>query len=151
MATIELKSAGSINWSALLDQVRIDYETAPAKGLAHGLQKEALQNGWGARRNERGTGWGFAFKLTANVGGHRFLTMTDRGTFGLTGDLNFDVASLPENASIPTDQRWARFEGVYESGGDGMGPGSFGRGKFIFNLASKERIIYYDSLTIQGE
>jgi hypothetical protein len=144
------KAPYSFNWTALLDQVRIDYESAPAKGLPHGLQKEAIQNGWGARRTSKGSGWGFAFRLTP-AGKHRFLTMTDFGTHGLTGDVDFDPTKLPDNESIPDDQRLVRFQSVYESGGEGPGPGSFGRGKFIFNLASKERLIYYDSLLANGE
>ena len=39
----------TVNWSNFLEQLIRDYETQPAKGLAHGLQKDAIQNGWGAR------------------------------------------------------------------------------------------------------
>lgn len=42
-----------VNWSSFLEQVRRDYETPPAKGVAHGLQKDAIQNGWGARSQKK--------------------------------------------------------------------------------------------------
>ena len=38
-----------MNWGAFLDQVVRDYNTEPALGLYHGLQKEAVQNSYGAK------------------------------------------------------------------------------------------------------
>jgi len=41
-------SSPTVKWSNFLDQIISDYETPPVKGLVHGLQKDAIQNGWGA-------------------------------------------------------------------------------------------------------
>jgi len=147
--TPEYITSAPVNWGHLLDGILTDYESFPAKGVAHGLQKEAIQNGWGARKSKSGKGWSFEFRLLT-TGGPRLLTMADGGTTGLTGDKNFDRAALKHGEPIPDDQRLARFESVYESGG-GEGPGLFGRGKLIFNVASKQHLIYYDSRTETGE
>jgi hypothetical protein len=145
----ELTTAPPANWSRFLDQTRRDYETPPARGLAHGLQKEAVQNGWGARDGRKK--WAFEFVLYPVKGKlPRLLTMTDIGTVGLIGNPKFDLGALGENESIPTDERLARFEAMFESGGPATGPGLFGRGKLIFNAASKSKLIYYDSLTKDG-
>ncbi|WXG43856.1 MAG: hypothetical protein WED04_07470 [Promethearchaeati archaeon SRVP18_Atabeyarchaeia-1] len=137
-----------VNWSSFLEQVRRDYETPPAKGVAHGLQKDAIQNGWGARVTEKGHGWSLAFVLIASPDGRLFLTATDAGTTGLTGKV-YDNArdQLPD--AFPPTERLARFECMFDSGGN-VGPGLFGRGKLIFNCSSKENLIYYDSLTKDG-
>jgi hypothetical protein len=145
------RDSPSVNWGALLEQIQTDYESPPAKGVAHGLQKEAIQNGWGARSAKSGGGWSFEFRLLTDAGGTRLLTMTDRGTIGLIGDPDFDWSLLKGSEGIPDEQRLARFESAYESGGDNESPGLFGRGKLIFNVASKRSLIYYDTLIHGGE
>ena len=133
-----------VNWSSFLDQVIRDYETPPAKGLAHALQKDAIQNGWGARDGKKKLK--FEFLLLEPVGRPSVLTMRDSGTVGLIGDI-YDEKTLPD--PIPSDQRLARFECMFEPG-EATGPGLFGRGKLVFNAASADRLIYYDSLTKTG-
>jgi len=146
----ETTSAPTVNWAQLLEQTKREYEQPPARGVPHGVQKEAIQNGWGARAGRRA--WGFSVILHAETDGHpALLTLTDSGTVGLTGDLHFNVAALGEDENIPSDQRLARFEAMYESGGETSGPGLFGRGKLIFNAASKKRTILYDSRTKDGD
>jgi hypothetical protein len=145
------RSSPHTNWGALLEQIRTDYESFPAKGVAHGLQKEAIQNGWGARTSKKGQGWSFEFHLLTAPDGTRLLTMTDGGTVGLGGDPDFDGSQLKGSEAIPDDQRLARFESAYESGGENEGAGLFGRGKLIFNVASKRSLIYYDTLTQAGD
>ncbi len=148
-AAQELTSSPPVNWSRFLDQTRRDYETPPAKGLAHGLQKEAIQNGWGARDGRKK--WSFVFSLHPAKGKSlRLLTMRDVGTVGLSGDPEFDLGGLGESEPVPPEQRLARFEAMFESGGSAAGPGLFGRGKLIFNAASKSKLILYDSLTKDG-
>jgi hypothetical protein len=145
----ELTSSPPVNWSRFLDQTRRDYETPPAKGLAHGLQKEALQNGWGAHDGRKK--WSFEFALHPAKGkSPRLLTMRDAGTVGLVGHTDFDLGALGENEPVPPDERLARFEAMFESGGPAAGPGLFGRGKLIFNAASRAKLIIYDSLTKDG-
>src|SRR2546421_11654039 len=75
-----------------LQQIRIlsrEYETDPARGLAHGLQKDAIQNGVGARLPEMSEPnsykkWEFSFK-SFKIGERNVLSFWDRGTTGLTG------------------------------------------------------------------
>jgi hypothetical protein len=146
----DLTSSPHVNWSRFLEQTARDYETPPARGLTHGLQKEAIQNGWGARDGRKK--WAFAFQLHhAHNQAPRLLSMTDSGTLGLIGDHKFDADKLPENESIPEAQRLARFEAMFESGDTAFGPGLFGRGKLIFNAVSKQKLILYDSLTKDGK
>ena len=131
----------TVNWSNFLEQLVRDYETHPAKGLAHGLQKDAIQNGWGARDGNKR--FRFEIELFKKARPKPLLTLTDRGTVGLIGDV-LDAQALPDQ--IPSAQRLARFESMFESGAQ-EGPGLFGRGKLIFNAASKDGLIFYDSLT----
>ena len=49
-----------------LNQIRKEYETEPAKGLAHGVQKDAIQNAVGARLQKSlpkafNSGWSFLY------------------------------------------------------------------------------------------
>ena len=87
MAEPQIITSPSVNWSSFLNQIKRDYETPPAMGIAHGLQKDAIQNGWGARKNKKGTGWSFAFQLMKIQNGIYQLTMTDHGTTGLIGKI----------------------------------------------------------------
>lgn len=135
----------TVNWSNFLEQLVRDYETQPARGLAHGLQKDAIQNGWGARDGNKR--FRFDIKLLKRAKPKPLLTLTDRGTVGLIGDV-LEPKALPRQ--IPSTQRLARFESMFESGAQ-EGPGLFGRGKLIFNAASKDGLIFYDSLTKNGE
>jgi len=140
-----------INWSSFLKQVHLDYETPPARGVTHGLQKDAIQNGWGARKNSKGSEWSFNFSLISCPNNQMILTMTDRGTTGLIGkvyDHSTQIDMLPDE--IPPHEKLARFECMFDSGG-GIGPGLFGRGKLLFNVASKKHLIYYESYTINRE
>lgn len=149
MAAQELTSSPPVNWSRFLDQTARDYETPPARGLTHGLQKEAIQNGWGARDGHKK--WSYRFVLFPGSGrAPRLLTMTDAGTIGLVGTVTFNTSRLGENEPIPEEQRLARFEAMFESGDTALGPGLFGRGKLMFNAASKQKLILYDSLTRDG-
>lgn len=149
MSEPDVITSPPINWSNFLDQIIRDYETPPARGVAHGLQKDAIQNGWGARVAEKGRDWSFAFVLLASPDGGLFLTMTDTGTTGLIG-IVYDNAKEQLPDALPSNEKLARFESMFDSGGN-VGPGLFGRGKLIFNSASKDCLIYYDSLTKDGK
>lgn len=132
-------------WRSAIDQLAQDYRSGHAKGLVHGLQKDAVQNGWGARSG-RGN-WGFDFCLFVGPDKTRYLTMTDWGTTGLTGHIYEDPESIPDN--LPPEERLARFENMNFSGGN-EGPGLYGRGKLLFQAASQRGSIIYDSLTADG-
>jgi len=135
-----------VNWGAFLDQAVREYNTDPALGLAHGLQKEAIQNSHGAKDRQSKVQWSCRFRLLDSQKG-TLLSITDEGTYGLTGTSTKGVKDRP--VSFPASERFARFESMFDSGGD-EGPGLFGRGKLIFNACSDERLIFYDSLTRDG-
>ncbi|MFV2045699.1 MAG: hypothetical protein ACC700_21035, partial [Anaerolineales bacterium] len=44
------------NWQAFLERVVDDYEEHAS--ISHGVQKDAIQNGWDARQDKRGKNWG---------------------------------------------------------------------------------------------
>ena len=133
-----------------IEQIAREYGSEPAKGLAHGIQKDAIQNGVGARLpgNERNSyrNWKFSFELL-KIDSEYALSFWDEGTTGLTGEiLNVnEIERWSEEGKLTEDQNLSRFLIRFESGGN-IGPGSFGRGKLIFQAASKASSILCDSL-----
>jgi hypothetical protein len=134
-------------WANLLKEVIDGYEQMTS--IVHGVQKDAIQNGWDARTDSEGEGWSFKFELIEGSQ-NTFLCMTDSGTYGLTGEV------LPDDEyanGLSKHQRWAAFEGYGFTKEDfEKNPmlGSRGRGKFIFVGASSRSQILYDTLTIDG-
>ncbi len=137
-----------------VEQVIREYESDPAKGLAHGVQKDAIQNAFGARLLQDEvkackTNWKCCFELF-KIKGKYALTFWDEGTTGLTGDI-LSVEEIEKKSAEGllgeenADQRLARFLTRFESGGN-IGPGFFGRGKLIFQGASNDYSILVDSL-----
>jgi len=150
MSEPEIITSPETNWSNFLEQIKRDYNTLPALGIAHGIQKDAIQNGWGARVSDHK--WSFEFELRKTPNNMLLLTMTDHGTCGLIGSIRYfdEHKTTPdEEISIPDNERLARFESMFYSGG--AGPGLFGRGKLLFNVASRQNLIFYDSYTINDE
>lgn len=133
------------NWQSEIEQVVIGYEEH--RGLVHGLQKDAIQNGWGHRRNKKGKDWSFEFCLLKGPDNKYLLTMTDINGFGLTGR-NLLVREIGDN--LPEDERLAKFEHMYFPSDSEQAGGLYGRGKLLFTAASKDRCIIYDSLTHDG-
>jgi len=130
-------------WRSRIQTLERDYKKA--RGLVHGLQKDAIQNGWGAKK--KGQPWSFAFELVKDPNSRTLLTMTDSGTWGLTGDVYDDPEAIPD--SLPEQERLARFENMNFSGGQ-EGPGLYGQGKLLFQAVSRNGEIIYDSLTSDG-
>lgn len=135
---------------AQIDQVGREYSSDPAKGLAHGVQKDAIQNGFGARAEIREVEacrtWSMTFALE-QIAGRDALVFWDEGTLGLTGDI-LDPSQIRERFAAETlgaDQRLGRFLARFVSGGN-VGAGSFGRGKLVFHAASTTTNILVDSL-----
>lgn len=133
-------------WSSHIRQVAQAYRSGKAKGLAHGLQKDAIQNAWGACKDKKE--WGCIFNVGQDSKGIVYLTITDKGTCGLTGKIYDNPDNIPDD--LPPDERLARFENMNFSGGN-YGPGLYGRGKLIFQAISKQGSIIYDSLIEGGE
>lgn len=115
--------------------------------ISHALQKDAIQNGWSARRYKKGRDWMFTFELVSS-GKKSFLVMTDYGTTGLTGRV---LKPEEYEMDLPGEEKWGRFEGVAFTQPRGERTlGSRGRGKFIFVGASKEHTILYDTVRSDG-
>ncbi len=133
------------NWRSNIEQVVSGYETEPAKGLVHGLQKDSIQNTWGARKTNKGSGWGTRFQLIKNDLG-TFLTVEDWGTTGMTGpNMPMDkINSL--SGELGPDHKLARFSAMNYSGGN-EGAGLYGRGKLLFSAASKDYHFYFETFT----
>jgi len=115
--------------------------------IPHAVQKDAIQNAWSAKNNNKGKGWSFTFELI-EVRDRKFLVMTDEGTTGLTGRV---LTPEEYEMDLPREERWGRFEGVaFTQPREERTLGSRGRGKFIFVGASKEYTILYDTLRDDG-
>jgi hypothetical protein len=115
--------------------------------IGHAVQKDAIQNGWSARRNKKGNGWEFEFKLIEGKS-DEFLMMTDKGTTGLTGRV---LKPEEYEMDLPPNEKWGRFEGVaFTQDRSEKTLGSRGRGKFIFVGASADMTILYDSVREDG-
>lgn len=111
------------------------------KGRAHGVQKDAIQNGWDVVVGDKPLI--FTFELCENEQG-RFLAMTDSNTTGLTGR----VITRPEEYlnELPEEERWARFESFAFTKQDPDAIGARGQGKFVFLAASKQYTMLYETL-----
>jgi len=146
-------SERTTNYIALAKNIADDYgyDQSPLSAhLAHGIQKDAIQNGWDAKEKDThkyiSDNWGFDFELLTLDNGTRVLTMTDRGTTGLTGNLTSTDLKAKNMAAedLPAVERWARWESLGFTKNEGLG--ARGQGKMIFMHASKDHTIYYDSL-----
>lgn len=136
-----------INWEGLLERVIDDY--GPHAAIDHAVQKDGIQNAWDARISRRGTDWRCELELLTDRNGHRFLTITDYGTTGLTGRV---LQPNEYSVDMPEQERWARFESLAFTHGVESADtlGARGQGKFIFVAASKSRLILYDSRRPDG-
>jgi len=134
------------NWPEDVRTIVDGYRTHTV--IPHAVQKDAIQNGWSARRNKKnGRGWSFTFELL-EVDDRNYLLMTDCGTTGLTGRV---LTPEEYEKDLPGKERWGRFEGVaFTQPRAERTLGSRGRGKFIFVGASKELTILYDTLLDDG-
>ncbi|WP_252502757.1 hypothetical protein [Sporosarcina sp. Marseille-Q4943] len=134
------------NWKSNINQVVKGYESEPAKGLVHGLQKDFIQNSWGQRVDlEMGKNWRMDFTLVKNDHG-KFLLVHDYGTNGMTGP-NLSMTEISRLATdLPPDYRLARFSAMNYSGGN-EGAGLYGRGKLLFSAASEIGYYIYETLT----
>lgn len=100
-----------INWPNKVIDIVDGYREH--RGVAHGVQKDAIQNGWDARLNKPyGRDWSFIFELVKGKSGRSFLTMTDKGTTGLTGRV-LKPEELQED--LPPEERWRQVIGELSS------------------------------------
>jgi hypothetical protein len=133
------------NWPADIKSIVDGYRSHTT--ISHAVQKDAIQNGWSARKNKKGKGWSFTFELIEGSK-DKFLILHDSGTTGLTGRI---LSAEEYEVDQPGEERWARFEGVaFTQPREERTLGSRGRGKFVFVGASKESTILYDTLREDG-
>lgn len=137
-----------INWPN--EVVRIIDEYQQHRGLAHGVQKDAIQNSWDARTDKKkGRGWSTVFELVRGKDAN-FFVFCDTGTTGLTGRV---LKPEEMERDLPEEERWGRFESLAftKSPEEESAPlGSRGQGKFIFVGASKQYTLLYDTLRKDG-
>jgi len=126
-----------VNYIAICNNIADSYPL----GIAHGLQKDAIQNAIDARKGKNKVR--VHFELFTNSKG-RFLTICDSNTTGLTGPVLFDAASYEED--LPPDYHWARFESFAFTKDDPDAIGARGQGKFIFLRSSSKYTMFYDTL-----
>src|SRR5690625_205345 len=145
MSVTASSSSVPTNWKSQIEQVVRGYETEPARGLIHGLQKDFIQNSWGHRRTNKGSGWGMKFELITNSLG-TFLIVEDWGTHGMTGP-NMTMSEINKlDTDLNPHFRLARFSAMNYSGGN-EGAGLFGRGKTLFSAASNDFHYFFETLT----
>jgi hypothetical protein len=139
-----------MNWREWIAQVEREYEEIYGSDyLAIGLQKDAIQNSWGARISPKGANWSFGFEFIQDKDKGSFLIATDQMCYGLTGpDTPPDQL---KNIQDNKDYRLAKFRSMLYSADNLQGAGQFGRGKTLYLAASKDHHIIYDSYTNKGE
>ena len=113
--------------------------------IAHGLQKDAIQNSVDARKGKK-LPVHVVFQVIENEHG-TFLTFTDSNTVGLTGDV---MGSASGYRNLGSDDHWARFEAFAFTKNDPDALGARGQGKFIFLRASRQYKMVYDTLRDDG-
>ena len=136
-----------VNWENILNRIIDDYEGFAT--ITHGVQKDAIQNGWDARvEKKKGGNWGMRFSLQNNGTGTNIVVFTDWGTTGLTGRV---LTGEDLNKDLPIEERWGRFENLaFTKDPAEEALGARGQGKFIFLAASKTKRIVYDTLREDG-
>ncbi|MCK4325612.1 hypothetical protein KAW55_02530, partial [bacterium] len=135
------------NWKNKVKEIVDSYSARHS--ISHGVQKDAIQNGWDARTDKRhAKNWLMKFELIKGKDKNTYFTMTDSGTTGLTGRV-----LQPEEleTDLPIEERWGRFENVaFTKSPEEEALGARGRGKFIFVGASENYVILYDTLKPDG-
>ena len=123
------------------------YDGPGGYGLAHGLQKDAIQNSVDAAKSKskKSPPVVVEFRFLKTSKGE-FFTITDRNTTGLTGD----VRQEEDYMHLNKDDHWARFESFAFTKKDPDALGSRGQGKFMFLCASQEYKMFYDTIRDDG-
>jgi hypothetical protein len=126
--------------------------------LAEAFQKDAIQNSWDARIDKkRGKNWSFKFFYLSNPKDlPSILGFIDTGTYGLTGiipkNANEAISALNrKNKKEREKERLAYFLSSNWSNKPRDAIGSRGRGKMIFIGASKNKIIYFESIRLNDK
>lgn len=139
-----------INRAADLKAILDGYEQAIQKNswLSEALQKDGIQNAWGARISARGNNWEtrilYYERPAIDV---PVIMLEDSGTYGLTGEVPTNAAEqITLLESEDEIQRLSRFLSSNWSVKTENALGSRGRGKMIFIGVSKTREMYFESI-----
>lgn len=120
-------------------------------GIAHGLQKDAIQNGWDACEPKTkayvSSHWKMRFEL-AHLGKRRLLLIQDVGTTGLTGSKISE--DFRHGETPPETERWAKWESFASGKTSVDSLGERGQGKMLYIASSKDHELYYESLRSDG-
>ena len=135
------------NMAAEIKRIISNYEDH-GMGLNHALQKDNIQNSWGAKKTKRGNKFSVHVELIEEKG-FSAVTFTDAGTKGLTGTEYSKLDDVINEIDFEDPlERLANFEthknlGVFI---EGLSTGGFiGQGKLVSNIHSKDNHIYFDS------
>lgn len=149
--------APPVNWKQqvinLLDSYDIIYELSGISkdtALAHAVQKDAIQNSMDAYNPNNPDEWTVIFNLhySARI---PIVTITDTGTYGLTGKTNLDEEALSKlDFKRYMNERWSRFEALGYANPDPRARGARGQGKFIFIGSSEKKEMIYETLRADG-
>ncbi len=137
------------NREADLQAIMEGYEgrIAHPNWLIDALQKDGIQNCWDAKLNKSSTNWSCKIFYKKLSSGMDVVGIEDKGTAGLTGSIpkNLNDVVLALQSDDP-EERLAYFSSSNWSKKAEDALGSRGRGKMIFVGASKEKMIYFDSI-----
>jgi hypothetical protein len=122
--------------------------------MAHALQKDAIQNCLDALDPKSKDEWTIEIAIS-NISSKgkpaRFISITDKGTYGLTGRAYVGKNELMNLTPKQSDEeKWTRFESLAFRNPDPRARGARGQGKFIFIGNSKIGKIIYDTLRKDG-
>ena len=148
--------APPVNWEQtitnLLDGYDIVYDLPGINkdtAIAHAVQKDAIQNAMDAYDPENPDMWSVTLCLYPIK--PRLVTITDTGTYGLTGNKNLDEKDLSKlKFQQYVKERWSRFEALAYANPDPRARGARGQGKFIFIGSSENKEMIYETLRADG-
>ena len=134
------KQLMAVNFPKIVNDIIEQYEKLE-ESPSHWVQKDGIQNCWDARKNikNKDKKWKCTIELHEK-GDKKIVTITDVGTWGLTGKRLDNQEMLKDQ---PIEQRWCRFENYAfqnENTKDKHLLGSRGRGKFVFSGTSNSMI-----------
>lgn len=135
------------NMAAEVRRIISNYEDH-GMGLCHALQKDNIQNSWGAKLTRKGNDFSVDIELVKEEG-FSAVIFTDSGTQGLTGTKYSNLDDVDEKIDFGDPwERLANFEkhkglGLYID--DLLTGGFIGQGKLMANIHSKDNHIYFDS------
>jgi hypothetical protein len=159
LANLEAGRAPLADFNRWVDSLIADYKkeldrnapaTQEANWMAHIVQKEAIQNSADALEEPANIEkLCITFEMNDTIP-PKFITITDKGTCGLTGRAFVSKEELDELEEIDPQkylqERWARFEALSFPNINPIGRGSKGQGKWAFIGSSENKTIMYETL-----